>query len=37
MLSLYFCRAVRVDCPASLYKEKTDYKRQIREDAEMKD
>ena len=25
MLSLYFCRAVRVDCPASLYKEKTDY------------
>ena len=24
MLSLYFCRAVRVDCPASLYKE-TDY------------
>ena len=28
MLSLYFCRAVRVDCPASLYKEKTDYDRQ---------
>ena len=26
MLSLYFCRAVRVDCPASLYKEKTDYR-----------
>ena len=25
MLSLYFCRAVRVDCPASLYKEKIDY------------
>ena len=25
MLYLYFCRAVRVDCPASLYKEKTDY------------
>ena len=25
MLSLYFCRAVRVDCPASLYKERTDY------------
>ena len=25
MLSLYFCRAVRVDCPASLYKEKTYY------------
>ena len=22
---LYFCRTVRVDCPASLYKEKTDY------------
>ena len=28
MLSLYFCRAVRVDCPASLYKEKTDYAKQ---------
>ena len=25
MLSLYFCRAVRVECPASLYKEKIDY------------
>ena len=25
MLSLYFCRAVRVDCPASLYKEKIAY------------
>ena len=25
MLSLYFCRAVCVDCPASLYKEKIDY------------
>ena len=25
MLSLYFCRTVRVDCPASLYKERTDY------------
>ena len=25
MLSLYFCRAVRVECPVSLYKERTDY------------
>ena len=25
MLSLYFCRAVRVECPASLYKEKIAY------------
>lgn len=25
MLSLYFCRAVRVEYPASLYKEKIDY------------
>ena len=25
MLPFTFCRAVRVECPASLYKEKTDY------------
>ena len=25
MLSLYFCRTVRVECPVSLYKERTDY------------